>query len=107
MLTYNTVSVLIEAGSLRNGEQTIMNYEYKVDYIDAKVTDRDVDKGIAWSKITAQTETKLTERNEQGWEFYRSELISTDIAKTNCFGSETGEKTSARVLIFIFRRLVQ
>ena len=36
--------------------KTTMNYEYKVDYIDAKVTDRDVDKGVAWSKITAQTE---------------------------------------------------
>jgi len=84
-----------------------MNYEYKVSYIDAEVTDTDVSKGVAWSKITAQTETRLTEMNEEGWEFYGSEVIAADIKETNCWGKETGESTSARVLIFIFRRPVQ
>lgn len=84
-----------------------MNYEYNVDYIEATVTDKDVKAGTAWSKITAQTETLLTDKNEQGWEFYRSEVITTEIKETNCFGKETGESWTRRVLIFIFRRQVK
>ena len=81
-----------------------MAFEYKVDYVEAEVTDKDVEKGVAWNKIVAQTETKLTSLNEDGWEFYRSEVIPFDVQKTNCFGSPTGEKSSRRLMIFIFRR---
>jgi len=84
-----------------------MKYEYNVDYLEAEVTDKDVAAGGAWEKITAQTETLLTDKNEQGWEFYRSELISTEIKETSCFGRETGNSYTRRVLIFIFRRQVQ
>ncbi len=84
-----------------------MNYEYNVDYIEAVVTDKDVRAGDAWSKITAQTETLLTDKNEEGWEFFRSEVIATEIKKTNCLGKETGESTIQRVLIFVFRKEVK
>lgn len=83
-----------------------MNYEYSVSYISAEVTDLDIKKGVAWSKITAQTETTLTDMNERGWEFYGSEHISVDIAETSCFGKKTGNSTQSGVLIFIFRRSV-
>jgi hypothetical protein len=84
-----------------------MSYEYKVNYIEAIVTDKDVSKGVAWSKLTAQTETKLTEMNELGWEFMRSEVIKVEIQKTGCFGSKSGESLNANVLIFVFRREVK
>jgi hypothetical protein len=84
-----------------------MNYEYKVDYIEAIVTDSDVTKGVAWSKITAQTETKLTEWNESGWEFLRSEIINAEIQETSCFGNKTGKSQNRNVLIFVFRRDVK
>src|SRR5262249_32267326 len=44
-----------------------MKYEYKVDYLEASVTDRDVKRGDAWQKTSAQVEVKLTEYNKQGW----------------------------------------
>ena len=83
------------------------NYEYKVDYLEAKVTDKDVKQGTAWPKIAAQSETKLTEWNEQGWEFFRSEAISTTVQETSCFGRPTGDVEHTNILIFVFRREVR
>ena len=59
-------------------------YEYKCDFIDANVTDKDIRKGSAGSKVTGQVELKLSEWNERGWEFHRSEVIDVSIKDTGC-----------------------
>jgi len=84
-----------------------MRYEYKTDYIEATVTDKDVKKGIAGAKVTAQIETKLTEWGEQGFEFYRSDVVSVEVQETSCFGKPTGETINLSILIFIFRREIR
>lgn len=84
-----------------------MRYEYKIDYIEAVVTDKDVAKGIAGQKITAQVETKLTEWGELGWDYYRSEVIRVEVKQTNCFGGTTGKSYVINLLMFIFRREIQ
>src|SRR5262249_29711341 len=84
-----------------------VKYEYKVDYLEASVTDRDVRKGDAWKKTTAQVEVKLTEWNKNGWEYYRSDVMHVDVKQTNCFGSQTGESVTVNILIMIFRKEVR
>ncbi len=84
-----------------------MRHEYSIDYIEAKVTDTDVEKGIAGQKVTAQVETKLTEWGEKGWDYYRSEVIRVEVQKTNCFGSATGESFNVNILMFVFRREIR
>jgi hypothetical protein len=84
-----------------------MNYEYQVDYLEASVTDRDVKRGDAWKKTSAQVEVKLTEANKQGWEYYRSDVMHVEVKQTNCFGSQTGESITVNILILIFRREVR
>ena len=84
-----------------------MRYQYKIDYIEAKVTDKDVKQGIAGQKTTAQVETKLTEWGEKGWEFYRSEVVRVEVAQTNCFGSKTGESFTINIVMFVFRQEIR
>jgi hypothetical protein len=84
-----------------------VKYEYKVDYLEASVTDRDVRKGDAWKKTTGQVEVKLTEANKQGWEYYRSDVMHVDVKQTNCFGSQTGEAVAVNILILIFRKEIR
>lgn len=84
-----------------------MKYEYKIDYIEAQVTDKDVKKGLAGQKTTAQVETKLTDWNEKGWEFFRSEVIHVEVKETNCFGKPTGESFTVNIVMFVFRREVK
>lgn len=84
-----------------------MKYEYKIDYLEAVVTDKDVKKGIAGSKTTAQVETKLTEWNEKGWAYYRSDVLRVEVKMTNCFGKPTGESMTINILMFVFRREVR
>lgn len=84
-----------------------VRYQYKIDYIEAQVTDKDVKKGIAGSKTTAQVETKLTEWGEKGWEFFRSEVIHVDVKITNCFGKPTGESVTLNILMFVFRQEIR
>ena len=84
-----------------------MKYEYKIDYLEATVTDKDVKKGIAGSKTTAQVETKLTEWNEKGWDYYRSDVLNVVVQMTNCFGKPTGESLTLNILMFVFRRDVR
>jgi hypothetical protein len=84
-----------------------MKHEFKIDYIEAVVTDKDVLKGIAGQKVTAQVETKLTEWGEQGWDYYRSEVIRIEVLQTNCFGGKTGKAHSLNLLMFVFRREIR
>jgi hypothetical protein len=87
--------------------RTKVKYEYKVDYLEASVTDRDVRRGDAWQKTSAQVEVKLTEANKQGWEYYRSDVMHVDVKKTNCFGSQTGESVTVNILILVYRKEIR
>ena len=88
------------------GRGTI-KYEYKIDYIEANITDADVKKGIGGAKVTGQVEAKLGEWADRGYEFYRSEVIPLEIHETGCFGKKTGETSSLRMLMFIFRKEIR
>ncbi len=84
-----------------------MKYEYKIDYLEAIVTDKDARKGLIGPKTAAQVETKLTEWNEKGWEYYRSDVLRVEVKATSCFGKPTGESVTSNILMFVFRREVR
>jgi hypothetical protein len=96
----------MEANILNNRKNS-MKYEYKIDYIEANITDADVKKGVGGAKVTGQIEVKLGEWADQGYEFYRSEVIPLEVHKTGCFGNRTGESTRLRLLMFIFRKEIR
>ena len=87
--------------------RNVVAWEYKVDYINAEVTDKDVKAGTAGSKVTGQAEIKLGEWAQKGFEFHRSEVISVEVHKTSCFGNKTGESVHINLVLFVFRREVR
>ena len=84
-----------------------MAWEYKIDYINAEVTDRDIKAGKAGQKVVSQAEIKLDEWAAQGFDFYRSEVIEVEVHQTGCFGKQTGSSTRLNLVLFIFRREVR
>jgi len=84
-----------------------MQYEYKVDHISADVNDTDLRKGIAGQKVAGQVEIKISEWTNEGWEFYRSDVVPVTVNKTGCFGGRTGEGINISILFFVFRREVR
>lgn len=87
-------------------------YEYKVDAIQATVTDADISKGVAGSVVAGQVELKLKELSKQGFEFYREFPVTVKV-KEGCFGSvqklfgQGGSKDPTfTIIVMVFRRPV-
>ena len=79
-------------------------YTYKVTYFDAKVLDKDKDKG---EKIRAQVEDQLEQHANAGWEFVGQYNFAVEIHETGCFGKATGQNTkSTTIQQLVFRKEV-
>ncbi len=85
-------------------------YEYKVDSIDAAITPKDIQKGLAPSKITSQVELKLKELSGKGFEFYNQFPVEVAVKK-GCFTKliealNPQNKISDKITIYtlVFRR---
>jgi len=80
-------------------------YKYRVTAFQAKVLDRDKDKG---EKIRTQLEELLAEHANDGWEFVGQYDFTYDVAQTGCFGGATGKKAQETQVIkqLVFRREV-
>lgn len=79
-------------------------YDYRVDAIQAAVTESDIAKGVAGQKVGSQVELKLKELAKQGYEFYREFPVDVKVKK-GCMGK--GEETSITIIVMVFRRLVK
>lgn len=78
-------------------------YEYKVDFLEAKVTAGDVAKGLAGEKIVNQVEIKLREWVDKGYEYYTQNTITFTV-QPGCMAL-FGQKTETRrILVLVFRR---
>lgn len=72
-----------------------MNYEFRVEWIDVKVTQRDVNQGIAGTKMVAQIESRLSEMDRGGWEFCNEIPFTAGIyAPSGCLAALTGNNNS-------------
>lgn len=84
-----------------------MPYEYKVDSLQAEITDRSVRDGTASKKVVAQIEVKLREWTDKGFEFYRSDVVEVGVKETGCLGLwKTGKSIDIQILVFFFRRQI-
>jgi hypothetical protein len=81
-------------------------YEFKVDYLDAKVTASDVSKGVAGQKIANQVEIKLREWMDKGYEYYSQSMVNVTV-HPGCMAL-FGQKTeNINVMVLVFRRLLR
>ncbi len=81
-------------------------FEYRVDAIQAAVTDSDIAKGVAGQKVGSQVELKLKELSKLGYEFYREFPVDVTIKK-GCFGFNLKEAGSITIIVMVFRRPVK
>jgi len=78
-------------------------YEYKVDYLDAKVTASDVSKGNAGQKIASQVEIKLREWVDKGYEYYSQDMVHVDV-NPGCMALFGQKSEKINVMVLVFRR---
>ena len=78
-------------------------YEYKVDYLEVKVTAGDMGKGLAGEKIVSQVEIKMREWVDKGYEYFTQNTIAFTI-QPGCMAL-FGQKTESReMLVLVFRK---
>lgn len=79
-------------------------YEYKVDAIQAAVSEGDIKKGVAGQKVGSQVEVKLGELSRQGYEFYREFPVPVKVA-TGCGSKKTVYEVT--IIVMVFRRAIK
>lgn len=80
-------------------------YDYKVAYFNANVTQKDLDKGDAGDKVAAQMEIKLQEMMDNNYEYYGITECSVKI-ESGCgkgFGGKNAP-TNVTIPVNIFRK---
>ena len=94
---------------VKQGDKTMIKYEYKVDSIEAAITPADIAKKTAGSKISTQIELKLKELSGKGFEFYNQFPVNVEV-KRGCFATILKllnvDKTPDEMTIYtlVFRR---
>ena len=80
-------------------------YEYKVDVLQAAVSEGDVTNGVAGKKVGSQVEIKLSELAAEGYEFYREFAVPVTI-KPGCeFGGNKAYDVT--FIVMVFRRQIK
>lgn len=89
-------------------------YEYRVDSIQAAITESDINKNVANQKVSAQVEMKLKELMQQGFEFHSQFPVTVKVNPSGCltlipgigklFAGPVAEVT---IIVLVFRRLIQ
>lgn len=81
-------------------------YEYKVDSLEAKVSEADLKKGQGGAKVVAQVETKLADWAKNGWQLHSQNFVNVTVAP-GCFSRLTGAKDfTVPIMILVFYRQV-
>jgi hypothetical protein len=81
-------------------------FEYRVDAIQAAVTEKDITKGVAGKKVAGQVEMKLKELSKEGYEFYREFPVDVKVQK-GCMGVMSKGETNITIIVMVFRRSVK
>ena len=75
-------------------------YDYKVKYLAANVSQKDIDSGEAGGMVAEQLETTLNQMTESGYEYYSSTNVSVGIAQGCMAGNNAQTSTTLKVDIF-------
>lgn len=80
-------------------------YEYKVDSIQAAISEADLRKGAAGSKVASQVELKLRELSKQGYEYYSEFPVNVTIQR-GCRGRKSDKDNEVQLIMMVFRRKI-
>lgn len=81
---------------------TTTDYDYRVTTINTAITQSDLSKGLAESKVAAQVEQTLKALNREGYEYYNTFPVGVQV-RPGCLG---GGVKSLSMLVMVFRRAV-
>lgn len=82
-------------------------YEYKVDFLEATVAEKDIKKGLSGQKVATQVELKLGEYQKKGYEFYSQNVVAVQVAPGCLTMLRGGKGFTVDIMIMVFRRVVQ
>jgi len=82
----------------------MQKWEYKVESIEAQVSEGDIRQGLSGKKIATQVELKIMDLSEAGYDFYGQYPVEVNVSG-GCFGNK--DMGSITVLVLVFRRQLQ
>ena len=78
-------------------------YDFKVEYLNTNVTQKDIDSGESGRKVANQVEIKLQEMMDNGFEYYGRTTCNVNI-KPGCTIGQNNSPSSVIIHVNIFRK---